>query len=300
MLGLDWNSPDFVAKTVPNIHTALEQGINFFDTADVYGYSKAEQALGEVLKQSPGLRNNVVLQTKCGDRFAEGGTVDNSREHILSSVEGSLKRLNTEHLDILLLHWPDSLVEPEDVARVFDELHKSGKVRYFGVSNHNPYQIELLQRVVRRPLVFNQIQLGLAHWYTEPGPGKGALVHGFEGVQTLDYCRAHDIWVQAYSPLRAANIGKPPNLLNPAADASPAVKKAALALNDIAANHSTTPSAVMLAWLLHHPAQIIPIIGTTKPEHVIDNCAADRVELTRVEWYSLLDATAQIESATTA
>jgi len=298
MLGLDWNSPDFVAKTVPNIHTALDQGINFFDTADVYGYGKAEQALGEVLKQSPGLRNKIVLQTKCGDRFAEGGSIDNSREHILSSVDGSLKRLGTDHLDILLLHWPDSLVEPEEVAKAFDELHKKGKVRYFGVSNHNPYQIELLRRLVRQPLVFNQIQLGLAHWYTEPGPDKGALVHGFEGVQTLDYCRAHEIRVQAYSPLRAGNIGKPPNLLNPGADASGEVKKAAQALNEVAASHSTTPSAVMLAWLLHHPAQIIPIIGTTKPEHVIDNCGADRVELTRIEWYSLLDAAAQLESPT--
>src|SRR5262249_25337908 len=120
-----------------------------------------------------------------------------------------------------------------------------------------------------------------------------------EGAIALDYCRAHDIQVQAYSPLRAGNIGKPPNLLNPASDASPEVKKAAQALAEVASAHSTSPSAVMLAWLLHHPARIIPIIGTTKPEHVVDNCLADRLELTRVEWYSLLSAVAPIESVKT-
>ena len=296
MLGLDWDSPEFIGKTVPNVNTALERGINFFDTADVYGHGKAELALGEVLRQSPGLRNKIVLQTKCGDRFAEDDQVDNSREHILSSVEGSLERLNTDHVDILLLHWPDSLVEPDEVARAFDDLHKSGKVRYFGVSNHGPYQIEILQKSVRQPLVANQIQLGLAHWYTEAGTVKGALTHGAEGVVTLDYCRAHDIQVQAYSPLRAANI----NLLNPPIDATPEVKKAAQALTEVANRHSTSPSAVMLAWILHHPARIIPIIGTTKPEHVIDNCMADRLELTRGEWYSLLQAVAQIDAPKTA
>jgi predicted oxidoreductase len=294
MLGLDWNSPDFVAKTVPNIKTAYEQGISFFDTADVYGYGKAELALGEVLKRSPELRSKIVIQSKCG--ATEGVSVDNSREHILTSVDGSLKRLDTEHLDILLLHWPDSLVQPEEVAKAFDDLHRSGKVRYFGISNHSSYQIDLLQRYVRQPLVINQVQLGLAHWYTKAGPSKGSLTHGAEGVVILDYCRAHDIQIQAYSPLRAGNIKRPPNLLNLSPDAAPEVQKAAQALADVAANHATSPSAVMLAWLLHHPAHIVPIIGTTKPEHVIDNCAADRVELTRVEWYTLLEAAAQIES----
>jgi predicted oxidoreductase len=213
----------------------------------------------------------------------------------VSAVDGSLKRLGTEHLDILLIHWPDSLVEPEEVAHAFDELQRAGKVRHFGVSNHSPWQIELLQRSVRQPLAINQIQLGLAHWYTEAGPSKGAVTHGEEGVATLDYCRVHDIHVQAYSPLKASNIGQPPNLLNPAAVATPEVRKAAQALADIANTHGTTPSAVMLAWLLHHPARIAPIIGATKVEHVIDNCAADRVELSRTEWYSLLRTVAEIE-----
>jgi predicted oxidoreductase len=292
MIGLDWHSPDFVAKSVATITTACDQGITFFDTADVYGHGKAETALGEVLKASPGLRHKIVIQSKCG--VSEGGSLDSSREHITGAVESSLKRLGTEHLDILLIHWPDSLVQPEEVATAFDELQRAGKVRYFGVSNHSPYQIELLQKSVRQPLATNQIQLGLAHWYTEAGSSKGAETHGDEGVRTLDYCRVHDIQVQAYSPLRAGNIRKPPNLLNPGDDATPEVKKAAQALQEVANAHSTTPAAVMLAWLLRHPANIVPIIGATKPEHVIDNCAADGVELSRGEWYSLLHAAADI------
>ena len=296
MIGIDSNSPDFIAQTVPVIRAAYEQGITFFDTADVYGHGKSELALGQVLKDIPGSRRRLVIQSKCSIR--EGGVIDSSREHITSAVEGSLKRLGTDHLDILLLHWPDSLIEPEEVGRAFDELHSAGKVRYFGVSNYNPYQIELLRRHVRQPLVANQIQLGLAHWYTDPGASKAAVTHGAEGVIALDYCRLQDIQVQAYSPLKGANIGKPPNLLNPPADASPEVRKTVDALQEIARAHNTSPAAIMLAWLLHHPAGIVPIIGATKVEHVVDNCAADRVQLNRTEWYSLLRAAAPLEQHT--
>ena len=296
MIGSDSNSPDFIADTVRVIQAAYEQGITFFDTADVYGHGKSEQALGQVLKGAPSLRHQLVIQSKCSMR--EGGVVDSSREHITSAVEGSLQRLGTDYLDILLLHWPDSLSEPAEVARAFDELHRAGKVRYFGVSNYSPYQIELLRKHVRQPLVANQIQLGLAHWYTEAGASKGAMTHGAEGVMTLDYCRLQDIQVQAYSPLKGANVGKPPNLLNPPADASPEVHKAVEALQTVASGHQTSPAAVMLAWLLHHPAGIVPIIGATKVEHVIDNCAADRIELSRAEWYSLLRAAAALEQHT--
>jgi len=292
MLGTDWNSPDFIAETVPLIRAAYEQGITFHDTADIYGHGKSELALGQVLKDIPGSRRRLVIQSKCSIR--EGGVIDSSREHIKDAVEGSLKRLGTEYLDILLLHWPDSLIEPEEVGRAFDDLHGAGKVRYFGVSNYSPYQIELLRKHVRQPLIANQIQLGLAHWYTDPGVSKAAITHGAEGAIALDYCRLHEIQVQAYSPLRGANIGKPPNLLNPPPDASPEVRKAADTLLDVARNHDTSPAAVMLAWLLHHPAGIVPVIGATKVEHVIDNCAADRIELSRAEWYALLRATAPI------
>jgi predicted oxidoreductase len=296
MIGVDSNNPDFIARTIPNIQAAYEQGITLFDTADVYGHGKSELALGQVLKDTAGLRRRLVIQSKCSIR--EGGVIDSSREHIKSAVDGSLQRLGTDYLDILLLHWPDSLVEPEEVAHAFDELHHAGKVRHFGVSNYSPYQIELLRKHVRQPLVINQIQLGLAHWYTEAGASKAAVTHGFEGVVTLDYCRVHDIQVQAYSPLKGANIGKPPNLLNPPADAAPEVRKVVDTLQDIARSHDTSPAAVMLAWLLHHPAGIVPIIGATKAEHVVGNCAADRLELSRAEWYSLLRAAAPLEQHT--
>jgi predicted oxidoreductase len=297
MIGSDWNSPDFIAQTIPVIRAAYEQGITFFDTADVYGHGKSEEALGQVLKDIPGSRRRMVIQSKCSIR--EGGVIDSSREHITEAVEGSLKRLGTDHLDILLLHWPDSLIEPAEVARAFDELQRAGKVRYFGVSNYSPYQIELLRKHLHQPLVANQIQLGLAHWYTEAGASKGAVTHGAEGVITLDYCRLQDIQVQAYSPLKGANIVKPPNLLSPPpADAPAEVRKAAETLADVARSHDTSPAAIMLAWLLHHPAGIVPIIGATKVEHVIDNCAADRIQLTRAEWYSLLRAAAAIEQHT--
>jgi predicted oxidoreductase len=296
MIGSDWNSPDFIAQTVLVMQAAYEQGITFFDTADVYGHGRSEEALGQVLRDIPGSRRRLVIQSKCSLR--EGGVIDSSREHISSAVEGSLQRLGTDHLDILLLHSPDSLIEPAEVARAFDELQRARKVRYFGVSNYSPYQLELLRKHVRQPLVANQIQLGLAHWYTEAGASKGAMTHGAEGVVTLDYCRLHDIQVQAYSPLKGASVGKPPNLLNPPADASPEVRKAIEALQTVASSHEASPAAVMLAWLLHHPAGIVPIIGATKAEHVIDNCAADRIELSRAEWYSLLRAAAALEQHT--
>jgi predicted oxidoreductase len=299
MLGWDWDSPDFVAKTIPIIKTALDQGITFFDLADVYGYGKAESALGEVLKESPALRSKIVIQTKCGDRFREGGVIDNSHEHIMASVEGSLQRLGTDHVDGLLLHWPDSLVMPEEVAKAFDELKHRGKVRYFGVSNHNPYQIELLQKAVRQPLIVNQIQLGLMHWYTEPPIEKGFMTHGFEGVIGLDYCRAHDVQIQAYSPLKTDSIGSLTTLLKPPADASSEVKTAAELLAGLAKKYEVTPAAVMIAWLLRHPAGIVPIIGATKSEHVVENAAAARVELTRTEWYSLMNASAAIQAQST-
>jgi predicted oxidoreductase len=295
MLGWDWDSPDFVTKSVPIIKTAVDQGITFFDTADVYGYGKAETALGEVLKASPGLRAKLIIQTKVGDRFREG-EINNSYEHIMAAVAGSLERLGTDHVDGLLLHWPDSLVNPEEVAKAFDELKHKGKVRYFGVSNHNPYQIELLQRIVRQPLVVNQIQLGLMHWYSEPPVEKGFLTHGFEGVISVDYARAHDIQIQAYSPLKTDNIGSLTTLLKPPVDATPEVQRAAQILSDLGKKYQVSVAAVMIAWLLRHPAGIVPIIGATKSEHVVENAAAAHVELTRLEWYSLMNAAAAIQA----
>jgi predicted oxidoreductase len=296
MLGWDWSSSDFAARAIPIIQSAYDQGINFFDLADVYGNGSSEAALGKVLGQSPGMRHQIVIQTKCGDRFKEGRTVDNSRERIVSAVEGSLMRLGTDYLNLLLLHWPDSLVQPEEVAEAFDHLKHSGKVLYFGVSNHSPLQYELLRKYVRQPLITNQIQLGLMHWYVEAQSLKASLTHGDEGVATVDYCRVHDIWVQAYSPLKSESAGNPPSLLDPPANATREVKEAVNLLDDLTRKYSATPAAIMLAWLLRHPAKITPIIGAKTTEHVAEACAADRIELTRVEWYTLLAAASKIQA----
>jgi predicted oxidoreductase len=304
-------SDDDTAKAERAIRAAVETGITIFDLADLYGFGKAEEAFGKVLHRSPGLRQKIVIQSKCGQVFPEGWRdfddpirVDSSREHIVDSVERILKRLGTDYLDILLLHAPDALAQPEDIARALDELHANGKVRYFGVSNYAAPQIALLQRYVRQHLVVNQIPIGLANSYpiadsldftlqisrtqqeTKLGPGI-SLTTRSTGVGTLDYCRLHDIQVQAYSPM-------PRELVNPPADPTPAVKHAIEVLQTVAQRRDAAPSAVALAWLLRHPAGILPVIGSTNPNHIIENCTATRVTLSHDEWYSLFTAAAGI------
>ena len=276
------------------IRAALEQGLNFFDHADIYCRGKSEEIFALIWQEQPGLRDRVILQTKCGIRF-EGdpdgrapGRYDFSYAHILNSVEGSLKRLKTDYLDILLLHRPDALVAPEEVARAFDELHTSGKVRFFGVSNHTAAQIELLRKYVRQPLVVNQVELSLLHSQLidagivfnqtqPPGP-----MHN-EG--TLEYCRLHDITLQAWGPLASgAVIGSGRGPLSDAA------KNVSALAADLAREKNVSPEAIALVWLLRHPARIQPIIGTTNPARIRAACEADRVELTREEWYRLFIA----------
>jgi predicted oxidoreductase len=290
MLGNDWNSPDFAEKAGRAISAAYDNGIRLFDLADVYGDGKAEIAMGTVLKQSPALRDAIVIQTKCGDRFKEGAAVDNSRRHIQNAVEESLRRLKTDRVDLLLLHWPDSLVDPHDVASAFHELHRGGKVRYFGVSNHNPWQIELLAKYIDQPIVTSQIQLGLLYWSVVQEGFKASLMHGCDGAALLDYCRVHDIQVQAYSPLKGRNIGRRPDLAHAGRDASMDIQQLDRLLASTAKRHHATRAALMLAWLLYHPAAVIPIIGSIQPRHITENCLADQIELSREEWYSLLEA----------
>ena len=293
---------DTIAKAVRLINVAYDNGITLFDHADIYGAGKCEEAFGEVLKHSPGLRDKIVIQSKCGIRLladprpSDPVRFDCSGEHIVNSVEGSLRRLRTDYLDIFLLHQPDALVEPEEVAKAFEGLHRSGKVRHFGVSNHTAAQIERLKKCVCQPLVANQIQLSLEHASLiadgmEANRNECArITHSYTGVAgTLDYCFLHDILVQTYSPLRGS-------LLNPPVNSTPQVKQAAQALVDVAQKKNTTPSAVALAWLLRHPAGIVPIIGTTNAEHIVENCAADRVMLSREEWYTLFESAAGIGS----
>lgn len=276
------------------INTVYDCGITFFDVADIYD----EAPLGDVLRKSPGLRGKIVLQSKCCLVVRQEDQlfyVDSSAEHIVTSAEGSLRRLATDHLDILLLHWPDALVEPEEVASAFDQLHRSGKVRHFGVSNHTPTQIDLLKRYVRQPLVANQIYLSLENSYLVAGGivtlwSQDANPYNYVGASgTLDYCRLHGIQVQAWSPLRG-------ELVNSTNSASPSIKQAAQILESIAKKKNTTPSAVALAWLLRYPGGIVPIIYSNNPDHVVEDSAAMDISLSREEWYRLLTATYGIRS----
>ncbi len=275
---------------------ARECGITLFDHADIYTRGKSETVFGEICATVPGLRDDIVLQSKCGIRFADDPQpgapqrYDFSYDHIIASVEGSLRRLQTDRLDILLLHRPDPLIEPEEVARAFDELHRSGKVRYFGVSNHTVWQMELLRRFVDQPLVVNQLEVSLLHHYlisegivaNRTADNNGGEFTASTGI--LDYCRVHDILVQAWSPVAG---GK---LFDPSPDAPDNVRETAQLVDRLAAEKQTTPEAIVLAWLLRHPAGIQPVIGTTKAGRVQRSVRADEVELSRQEWYMLLAA----------
>jgi len=275
---------------VKAVAAAYEQGITLFDHADIYTRGKSEEAFADVWPIIP--REKIFVQSKCGIRF-EGDPYsraphrfDFSYEHIVASVEGSLRRLRTDYLDILLLHRPDALVEPEEVARAFGDLATAGKVRYFGVSNHTAAQMALLRIHIDQPIVINQVQLSLLHHYLI-SEGVVANIAGKPSAMattTLDFCRAHGILVQAWGPVAGGQV------LNPPADAAPHVKATAALVAQMAQEKGTTPEAIALAWLLRHPAGIQPIIGTTKPERIVASCQADDVILTREEWYALFTA----------
>lgn len=277
-------STEDIAHAAQVVNVARENGITLFDTAEVYGGGTSEAALGQVLAQSRGLRHKVVIQTKCDGL--------QSRVGIISSAEGSLKRLGTEYLDILLLHGQDPLMEPQEVASAFEELKRSGKVRYFGVSNHTIGRIELLKRFVRQPLVVNQIHLGLAHsgFLDEPYWTDGLHIGPYTAIAGLDYSRLNDMQVQAYSPLRGKSVVGKAEMLGPPTEAPTELKEVASKLQELATKKATTPAAVALAWLLRHPGRILPVIGAKRTEHILESCAADRVELSEEEWYALFAA----------
>ena len=295
-IGGTWDHAPISADTEKTardtVAAALDCGINFFDHADIYTAGKSETLFGRILKSTPGLRDRIVLQSKVGIRFAndayksgEPARYDFSHDHIIRSSEAILARLGIEHLDILLLHRPDPLVEPAEVARAFDTLHRSGKVRHFGVSNHTPGQIELLRHYIRQPLVVNQLEFSLA----QPAlvvegflaNRAGATAESNLAAGTLDYCRRHEISIQAWSPVGG---GK---LLNPS---QPSTSVLPALVNALAAAKKTTPEGILLAWILRHPAGIQPIVGTTKAARVRASAQADDVTLSREEWYSLLAA----------
>lgn len=262
------------------VRTALENGIDFFDHADIYGGGESESVFAKAVGMSAGVREKILIQTKCGIR---SGSYDFSKEHILSSVDGSLKRLQTEYIDFLLLHRPDTLMEPEEVAEAFDELHRSGKVRYFGVSNQNPLQMELLSRSLHQNLLVNQLQFGLCHTgMIDAGihvnmKDERSVVHD-GGI--LEYCRLKDITIQPWSPFQygffeGVFLGS---------EKFPALNAA---LQEMAEKKNVSAAALAIAWILRHPARMQPIVGTTNPERLASICRASDVTLTREEWYAL-------------
>ncbi|MBO0812050.1 MAG: aldo/keto reductase [Microlunatus sp.] len=272
------------------VGAARDEGINFFDHADIYGGDHGcERRFGDAISFSPGDREQVIIQSKVGIR---PGYFDFSAEHIISSVGESLKALRTDHLDVLLLHRPDTLVEPDEVAAAFDQLYSQGKVRHFGVSNHTPGQIELLKRSLNRPLVFNQVQLSITH---APlfASGIAANMAGLDQSVVrdnglLDHARLNDITLQAWSPFQkgffdGVFIGD---------------RESYAELNDVldelAKKYDATPTGIAVAWITRHPADIQVVLGTTKPERVRESAAGSEIPLTREEWYRLFTAAGHV------
>lgn len=265
------------------IKTSMDCGINFFDHADIYGKGKSEEVFGQVLLKEPTLREKMIIQTKCGIR---PGFYDFSKEHIVSSVEESLKKLKTDYVDVLLLHRPDTLMEPEEVAEAFSKLHKEGKVKHFGVSNHNPMQIELLNKYLDNKLVINQLQFSVMH--------TGIIDNGLNVNMKIDpsidrdgsileYCRLKDITIQAWSPFQYGFF-EGVFLDN---EKFPELNKK---INEIAEKKGVSNTAIAVAWILRHPAKIQTIIGTTNKKRIHDIAKASEVEITRQEWYEIYRA----------
>ncbi len=278
-------------QIVELVTAARDAGITMFDHADVYGGEPhgSERRWGDALQLSVADRESMVIQSKVGIR---DGYFDFSTEHILAAVDESLAALRTDYLDVLLLHRPDALVEPEEVAAAFDALHDAGKVHQFGVSNHTPYQVELLKTAVRQPLVANQVQLSITH---APLIAAGVATN-MQGLDQsldrdnglLDYSRLNGITLQAWSPFQkgffdGVFLGDRENYaeLNDA-------------LDEIAAKYDVTPTGIAVAWITRHPADMQVVLGTTKPQRVKESAAGSDVPLTRPEWYRLFTAAGYI------
>lgn len=261
------------------IDTAMDLGINFFDHADIYANGEAERIFGEAV--DPSLRERMIIQTKCAIR--PGVCYDFSKKHILESVEGSLKRLNTDHIDILLLHRPDTLMEPEEVAEAFDTLEKQGKVRCFGVSNHNPAQIELLNHYCGGKLLVNQIQLSITHCDIIDS-GLNVNIHNDAGIDrdggVLEYCRLKGITIQAWSPFQYGMFEG----VFLGSEKFPELNRL---MDELAGKYHVTSNAIAVAWILRHPARIQTIVGSTNRQRITDISRASQVTLTREEWYAL-------------
>ncbi|MCM3747815.1 aldo/keto reductase [Paenibacillus pasadenensis] len=269
------------------VRTAMELGANFFDHADIYGGGKCEEIFADAVGMNSSIREKMILQSKCGIR---PGLFDFSKEHILNSVDGILKRLRTDYLDVLLLHRPDTLVEPEEVAEAFDLLERSGKVRHFGVSNQNPMQIQLLRKAVKQPLVANQLQLSITN-STTISQGFNVNMQNEAAVNrdgsVLDFCRLNDITIQPWSPFQygffeGVFLG---NEKFPELNAE---------LDKLAGKYDVSSTTIAMAWLLRHPANMQPVTGTTNVQRLHDCVKAADIRLTREEWYGVFTAAGNI------
>lgn len=269
------------------VQAALDEGANFFDHADIYGGGNCEEIFAEAVGMNSQVREKMILQSKCGIRK---GMFDFSKEHIIASVEGILKRLKTDYLDVLLLHRPDTLMEPEEVAEAFDKLEREGKVRYFGVSNQHPRQIELLKKYLKQPLIANQLQLSITNT-TMIKSGFNVNMENDAAVDRdgyiLDYCRLHDITIQPWSPFQYGFF-EGVFLDN---DKFPELNAK---INEIAQRYAISNTTLAIAWLLRHPAKMQPVTGTTNISRLKDCCKASEVQLTREEWYEIYRAAGNV------
>ena len=284
-LGGTWDRSPLTSPTVDAAQTLLQKGmelgINHLDLADIYTFGKSDQVVGKILKSNPQLRDKLILQAKCGiildqdSRFGPPKRYDSSYDHIVSSVESTLRSLSTDRVDILSIHRPDPLGHPDEIARAFEHLKSTGKVRYFGVSNYSVHQLQRLESSLDQPVLFNQLELSLAH--------HGLLTDGIffnqqhegERHHTLDHCSDRGMVVQAWSPVGGGRIFQ-----------------GALGekLAEIASLHQSTPEAVSVAWLLRSPAKIQPILGTQSVSRLENFARAPELSLSREQWYEILEA----------
>ena len=283
VLGMMRISDKSVKEVEELVETALSVGINAFDLADIYGRGRCEELLGLVLKNRPDLREKMWIQSKCGIRIEEFTYFDFSKDYIIKSVDGILQRLKIDHLDSLLLHRPDALMESDQVAEAFDLLYKQGKVRNFGVSNQNPMMMELLKKDVKQPLAVNQLQLSAAF---TPGFESGFHVNMEDSQAAMrdgsifEYCKLHDVVIQAWSVLQFGYF-KGNFVGNEKFQALNQV------LDRLAIKYGVTSSTIAISWILRYPAKMQAVVGTTNPKHLIEASQAANFSLTRKEWYEI-------------
>ena len=291
-LGGTWGAEPYQTSHVKQaetvINTAVEGGINYFDHADIYTQGKAEQVFGQVLSRTPTLRDAMIIQSKCGIRFEDDlgpGRYDFSSQWITNSVEGSLSRLNIDSIDVLQLHRPDPLMQLDEVAQTLEGLQKSGKVKHFGVSNMNHHQISFLQSALGSPIVANQVELSLKQlgWLEHgvlagnPDSSHGNFTHG-----TLEHCQQNNIQIQSWGSLaQGVFSGRKMD------DAPAYIQETATLVSELAQQYQTSSDAIVLAWLMRHPANIQPVIGTTNIDRVKRCLDATKVIISREDWYKL-------------